>query len=145
MSDFKRFIFAVSRGDIPCLHSLVATTQKCDSSVRRILELIDLAVQQVYHPKSYAKIDFQRQFLFLKLGGRQAAELAQHSFGLPSPDATWQHIQSKSLIILAKTPTLSEMTENLKTSLRVDEKVNLTASESIGAQHARQDARGPRY
>lgn len=135
----------MSRGDIPCLHSLVATTQKCDSSVRRILELIDLAVQQVYHPKSYAKIDFQRQFLFLKLGGRQAAELAQHSFGLPSPDATWQHIQSKSLIILAKTPTLSEMTENLKTSLRVDEKVNLTASESIGAQHARQDARGPRY
>ena len=139
LSDFKRFVFAVSRGNIPRLHSLVATAQKRGSSINRILELINLAVQQVYKPKSYSEIDFQRQYLFLKLGGRQVAELAYRTSGLPSRDVTLEHIQTKPLIVSAKMPTLSEMTENLKVSFRMVEGSGIAASD-----HAHRH-RGPGY
>jgi hypothetical protein len=128
LSDFKRFLFAVSRGNIPRLHSLVATAQKRGSSIRRILELIDLAVQQVYKPKGYSETDFQRQFLFLKLGGRPAADLAHRTCGLPSSDATREHIQTKALVVSAKMPTLGEMTENLNTSFQMGKSAGVVAS-----------------
>jgi hypothetical protein len=128
LTDFKRFIFAVARGDIPRLHSLVATAQKRGSSIHRILELINLAVQQVYKPKGYSEMDFQRQFLFLKLGGRQTADLAYRTCGLPSRDATRKHIQTKPLIVSAKMPSLLEMTENLKISFRTVKVADIAAS-----------------
>jgi hypothetical protein len=131
----------VSRGNIPRLHSLVATAQKRGSSIRRILELIDLAVQQVYKPKGYSETDFQRQFLFLKLGGRPAADLAHRTCGLPSSDATQEHIQTKSLIVSAKTPTLREMIENLNTSFRMGEPAGVVASSQAHAHRPR----GPGY
>lgn len=103
------------------MHSLVATAQKRGSSINQILELIDLAVQQVYKPKGYSEIKFQHQYLFLKLGGQQVAELAHRTFGLPSCDAALEHIQTKPLIVSAKMPTLLEMTKNLKASFRMVE------------------------
>ena len=136
LSDFKRFIFAVSRSDIPRLHSLVATAQRRGSSIYRILELIDLAVQQVYKLKGYSETDFQRQFLFLKLGGRQTAELAHRTCGLPSSDATREHIQTKPLIVSAKAPTLVEMTENLNTSFRMGKSAELGSNISNQARHS---------
>ena len=114
LSDFKHFIFAMSRDDIPYLHSLVATAQKHGSSINQILELIDLTVQQVYKPKGYSEIEFQCQYLFLKLGGQQVAELAHCTFGLPSRDAALEHIRTKPLIVSAKMLTLLKMTKNLK-------------------------------
>ena len=136
LSDFKRFVFAVSCGNIPRLHSLVATAQKRGSSIRRILELIDLAVQQVYKPKGYSETDFQRQFLFLKLGGRPAADLAHRTCGLPSIDATRERIQTKPLVVSAKMPTLVEMTENLNTSFHIIESAGVvTSSQAVMQAH----------
>lgn len=139
LSDFKRFIFAVSRGNIPRLHSLVATAWKRGLSVHQILELIDLAIQQVYKPKGYSETDFQRQFLFLKLGGRPAADLAHRTCGLPSSDATQEHIQTKPLIVSAKMPTLAEMTENLSTSFCMGKSAGVIA---LSQAHR---PRGPGY
>lgn len=126
----------MSRSDIPRLHSLVATAQRRGSSIYRILELIDLAVQQVYKLKGYSETDFQCQFLFLKLGGRQTAELAHRTCGLPSSDATREHIQTKPLIVSAKAPTLVEMTENLNTSFRMGKSAELGSNISNQARHS---------
>jgi hypothetical protein len=128
LAGFKRFIFAVTLGDIPCLHSLVATAQKRGSSIHRILELIDLTVQQVYKPKSYSELDFQCQYLFLKLGGQQTAELMYWTCGLPSCEAAQDHIQTEPLIVSAKMPSLDEMIENLRISFHMATTADVPAS-----------------
>jgi hypothetical protein len=140
LNDFKRFVFAVARDDIPRLHSLVMTAQKRGSSIHRILELVDLAVQQVYKPKSYSEIDFQRQYLFLKLGGRQTAELAHRTCGLPSREVAQDHIQTEPLIVSSKMPSLDEMIENLKISFRMGKAADIPTS-----NHAAGRPRGPGY
>ena len=103
------------------------------------MELIDLAVQQVYKPKSYSELDFQRQYLFLKLGGRQTAELAYRMCGLPSREAAQDHIQTEPLIVSAKMPSLDEMIENLRISFRMATTADVPASDH--ADHPR----GPGY
>jgi hypothetical protein len=124
LTDFKCFLFAVAQGNIPHLHSLVATAQRCGSSIHQIMELVDLAIQQVYKPKSYSEIEFQRQYLFHKLGGWETAELAHCTLGMPSIDATREHMNTKALITSTKALTVPEMTENLKVSFCI----NKTAS-----------------
>jgi hypothetical protein len=132
LTDFKRFLFAVSQDDIPRLHSLAATALRQGSSVSRILEKIDLAVRQVYHPKGYAETDFQRQFLFHKMGNRIVADLAHRTCGLPSMDTTQDHIRVQPILVSAKAPTLSEMKENLKISFPPLASTPVTALENRG-------------
>lgn len=70
------------------------------------------------------------------------AELAYRTSGLPSHDATLEHIQTKPLIISAKVPTLLEMTENLKVLFCMVE--GLGRSGVVAFNHARQHC-GPGY
>jgi hypothetical protein len=113
---FKRFLFAVAKGDIPRLHSLVDTMLRDGASIFAILEKIGMASRQVYSPKNYADADYKQLFLFHKLGGRAVAELAHRTQGLPSIDATRRHIRTSPLHASPKMPTTSEMSANLDIS-----------------------------
>jgi hypothetical protein len=62
---------------------------------------------------SYEEQDFQRVFLFHKLGGVAVAELAHRAFGLPSIETTRRHISTEPLVASPKMPTIGEMTHNL--------------------------------
>jgi hypothetical protein len=113
---FKRFVLAVGKGDIPRLHQLVSTAHRNGSSIYAIMEKIDMATRQAYHPKGYSEKDFKRLFLFHKLGGAVVAELAHRTLGLPSIDATRRHIGVQPLHVSPKMPTLREMKLNLDIS-----------------------------
>jgi hypothetical protein len=113
---FKRFLFAVAKGDIPRLHSLVDTMLQDGASIFAILEKIGMASRQVYSPKNYADADYKQLFLFHKLGGQAVAELAHRTQGLPSIDATRRHIRTQPLHASPKMPTTSEMSANLDIS-----------------------------
>jgi hypothetical protein len=54
---FKRFVIAVGKGDIPCLHQLVSAAHKNGSSIYAIMEKIDMATRQAYHPNMESKSD----------------------------------------------------------------------------------------
>lgn len=84
----KRFLVAVGQGNINGLHRLVSTSRRAGESIYSIMEKCNLAVQGLYHPKSYLEREFQQSFLFLKLGGRSVAEIGHRAFGLPSLEAT---------------------------------------------------------
>lgn len=116
LEGFKRLLFAVAKEDIPRLHSLVDTMLANGSGIFAILDKIDLACRQVYNPKSYTEIDYQRLFLFHKLGGVAVAELAHRTLGLPSIEATRLHVRTQPLAISTKYPTPSEMISNLAIS-----------------------------
>jgi hypothetical protein len=113
---FKRYLFAVAKGDIPRLHSLVDTMIQDGASIFAILEKIGMASRQVYSPKNYVDADYKQLFLFHKLGGRAVAELAHRTQGLPSIDATRRHIRTQPLHASPKMPTTSEMSANLDIS-----------------------------
>lgn len=62
---------------------------------------------------SITKSRTSSESFYLKLGGVAAAELAHHSFGLPSIETTCRHIATEPLIASPKMPTHPEMAENL--------------------------------
>ena len=112
----KQFLFAMAKGDVPRLHSLVTTQLKNGGSIFAVLDKISKACTQVYHPKNYSDADYQQLFLFHKLGGVAVAELAHRTRGLPSIDATRRYIKPQRLTPSPKMPTMIEMTSNLDIS-----------------------------
>jgi hypothetical protein len=52
------------------------------ASIFAILEKIDMVCHQVYSPKGYSEVNYQKLFLFHKLEGIAVAELAHHILGL---------------------------------------------------------------
>ena len=96
------------------MHSLVSISQKAGDGIYAILEKYDQAIHQVYHLMSYEEQDFQRVFLFHKLGGVAVAELAHHTFSLPSIGTTCHHIITQPLVASPKMLTIVEMTQNLE-------------------------------
>jgi hypothetical protein len=116
LAAFKRFLFAVAKGNVPRLHSLVTTQIKNGASIFTILDKIGMACDQVYHPKNYSDAEYKQLFLFHKLGGVAVAELAHRTRGLPSIDATRRYIRSQPLHPSPKMPTHAEMSSNLDIS-----------------------------
>jgi hypothetical protein len=114
---YKRFLIAIGQQDIPRLKTLVSVACREGASISLILERINDAINDIYHPRSYTDQDFQRQYLFLTLGGHAVAHLAQKTLGLPSITTTRRHMGSNSFITPSHfTPVVSEMTANLEVS-----------------------------
>lgn len=117
---YKRFVHAVSEGNVPRIHTLVSISRKAGDSINTILEKIDKAARDAYRPLSYKEQDYQQVFLFHKLGGVAVAELAHRIFGLPSIDTTRRHIVTRPLTASPQFPTLEEMLQNLEISFSSD-------------------------
>ncbi|KAJ6608544.1 hypothetical protein B0H10DRAFT_1955319 [Mycena sp. CBHHK59/15] len=107
---------AVSKGDIPRIHSITSNHFENGGSIFSLMEKLGRAVNHAFQDQSYTLADHQRLYLFLKLGGTAAAELAHRTMGLPSINAAKRHIASVPLIASPKGPTMDEMTHNLKVS-----------------------------
>ena len=109
----KRFLMAVSDGNVKGIHRLVSISRKAGESIYTILDKCNRAVQNAYQPKSYQEQEFQQLFLFHKLGGVAVAEIAHRAFGLPSIEATRRRINTEPLVASPKMPTITEMLQNL--------------------------------
>lgn len=113
LDSWKRLVLAISKGNVSRIHSLLQTAQGAGRGVFGILEKVDEASRHVYTPKSYEEADYQRAFLFWKLGGRAAANIAHHALGVPSIDTAQNHIQTTPLIASPGMPTLDEIKKNV--------------------------------
>lgn len=79
-----------------------------------ILDKIGKAASRKYSPKGYMRADFERAFLIYKMGGRAAADIAYHTLGVPSIDATKRHIATAPLQPSPAFPTSEQLTANLR-------------------------------
>ena len=70
----KHFLLAVSEGNVPWMHTLVAVSWKAGDSIYAILNKYNHVAQDVFQPLSYEECDYQQVFLFHKLGGVTVAE-----------------------------------------------------------------------
>ncbi|KAJ7236459.1 hypothetical protein C8J57DRAFT_1247700 [Mycena rebaudengoi] len=112
----SRFVHAVSQGNVPRIHSVVNNSLQHGDSIFAINDRLGLAAIGAFKDQSYAHTEYQKLYLLLKLGGQAAAELAHRTMGLPSINATKQHIASVPLLGSPKSPTMEEMIHNLKVS-----------------------------
>lgn len=110
----------MSEGNVPHLHTLISISHKAGDGINTILEKIDKAACDAYHPLSYKDQDYQQVFLFHKLRGVAVAELTHWIFGLPSIDTTCHHIVTCPLTASPKFPTLEEMLQNLRVAFSSD-------------------------
>ena len=127
----KCFLLAVGEGKVARLHTLVSVSQKVGNGIYSILEKINQAVQDVYHPLSYEEHDYQQLFLFHKLRGVTVADLAHHAFGLPSIKTTVVDNQSPPVVVIwfwcwKKSPKRSETAE--MDPFNVKEKIGINRS-----------------
>ncbi|EDR03916.1 uncharacterized protein LACBIDRAFT_331070 [Laccaria bicolor S238N-H82] len=109
-----RLSAALGQEDIPHIRSFMAVQTHAGASVFSIIEKVDDAAKRKYSPCGYIQQDFEQAFLIYKLGGRSAANIAHRSLGIPSIDATKQHITSKPLQASPGFPTLAELMSNLE-------------------------------
>ncbi|KAJ6449855.1 hypothetical protein C8R45DRAFT_1128561 [Mycena sanguinolenta] len=108
-----RFVLAVSQGNVPRVASIVANCLEHGDSIFTATEKIYRAAAGAFPDRSYTYIAYQQLYLFLQLGGPAAAELAHRCLGLPSINATKDHIATVPLVASAKAPTRTEMLHNL--------------------------------
>ncbi len=81
-----------------------------------MLEKIDKVVQRNYHPWGYERMEFKQAYLFWKLGGACAADIAYQAMGVPSTDVTRKSINITPLLALPSHPMLAEIEYNLNAS-----------------------------
>ncbi|KAG6836745.1 hypothetical protein H0H93_003969, partial [Arthromyces matolae] len=117
---WKRLSMAIANEDIPRISALMRVETRKGHSVYSILEKIDMAARRAYNPHGYEKLDYERAFLILKLGGRAAAEIAHRALGIPSITTIKRHISSSPIQASSGLPTTTEMSHNLDICLRSD-------------------------
>ncbi|KZT31417.1 hypothetical protein SISSUDRAFT_995152 [Sistotremastrum suecicum HHB10207 ss-3] len=134
INEYKRFVIAVGRGDVPRLHALVSTALRGGASVDTILRRIQLALNEQYEAKSYTEDEYELEYLFLTLGGRPLAELAHRTLGMPSINTAKEHVATHSIKASPSTPTVDEMLENLDCGFTEGLHREKTRPPIIGAQ-----------
>jgi hypothetical protein len=113
ISGYKRLTIAISVGDIKRIHSLFRAELRNGAGVFGLLDKTNKASQLVYSPKGYKEADYQRAFLIWKLGGCSAANIANHTLGVPSIDTARRHVSTTPLVTSAGMPTTDEINANL--------------------------------
>lgn len=113
LTAYKQFVVAVAEGSVARAHAVVSISLRAGDGIHTILEKFNCAARDVYRPLAYEQQDYQRLFLFHKLGGVAVAELAHRAFGLPSIKATHRHIVTHPIIASPGKPNLREMARNL--------------------------------
>ncbi|KAJ6576734.1 hypothetical protein B0H10DRAFT_1666130, partial [Mycena sp. CBHHK59/15] len=109
----SRLQLAVSRGDVPRIHSIVSNCMKNGDSIFTCIEKVGRAADENFKDRSYTREEHQLLYLLLKLGGHAAADLGHRCLGLPSISATKRHVGSTPLIASPRAPTREEMHRNL--------------------------------
>jgi len=108
----KQFIMAIGSTKVEHVKKLikVSITQNC--GVRRCLELLDKAAQQVYCTQNYTEEDKLCGLLLWWLGGGQVTDIAHWVLGLQSVRTLRWRTLIPCLIPSAGQPTIEEVTSN---------------------------------
>lgn len=117
LQSYKRYVFAVARGDVKRIHSLTTVALYSKRSIHAIVDRINYTLKHVHTTKSYDEQDYQRSFLFYQPGGFRLADIAHRSLGLPSVGRLRKHILSPPIQAFPTTPTYEQVKQNLLSAL----------------------------
>lgn len=110
----KRLKMAIIKEDIPRIRTALAVQTENGAGIFGLLRTVDRAAIEVYKPKLYQMSEYQRTYLFWKLGGVFAANLGHRTMGLPSIDSARRHVATEPMRVSPGRPTVIEMESNLR-------------------------------
>lgn len=116
LDSYKQFLVAMSSGEVECVPKLVRIALGQKKGIRAILELLDRAAKDLYHPKSFSEIDELRGILLWRLGGNRLAYFGNKAFGTPSLTVLCSRNRAPTIIASHGQPTLAEIEANLAAS-----------------------------
>lgn len=108
----KQFIMAIGSTKVERVERLVKVSIAQNCGIRRCLELLDKAAQQVYRTRNYTEEDELRGLLLWRLGGGRVADIAHRALGLPSVRTLRRRTLIPRLIPSAGQPTIEEVISN---------------------------------
>lgn len=105
--------------------------EKRNSKVLRRAFAPQTAATRVYRPMSYDQADFQRAYVFWKMGGRAAAALAYNTLGTPSIDSARRHVSTTPIRSSPCTPSVEDMDHNLAIYFNIPDDARPTSIRKI--------------
>lgn len=108
----KQFIMAIGSTKVERIERLIRASIAQNCGIRKCLELLDKAAQQVYRTHNYTEEDELRGLLLWRLGGGRVADIAHRALGLPSVRTLRRRTLIPRLTPSAGQPTLEEVESN---------------------------------
>jgi len=108
----KQFIMAIGSTKVERVERLIKVSIAQNCGIRKCLELLDKAAQQVYRTRNYTEEDELRGLLLWRLGGGRVADIAHRALGLPSVRTLRRRTLIPRLIPSAGQPTIEEVISN---------------------------------
>lgn len=108
----KQFIMAIGSTKVERIERLIKVSIAQNCGIRKCLELLDKAAQQVYRTRNYTEEDELRGLLLWRLGGRRVADIAHRALGLPSLSTLRRRTLIPRLTPSPGPPTLEEVVSN---------------------------------
>lgn len=114
LSDYRRFLEAIARGEYEYVQRLVRACFKMRRGIGTILRMYISAGKGNYQPKNYTEEDDMRGLLLWKMGGNRVAEIAHRALGLPSVTTLRNRTVMPPIIPSHAMPTLEEVSKNIE-------------------------------
>ena len=109
----KQFIMAIACTKVERVERLIRRSIAQNCGIRKCLELLDKAAQQVYRTRNYTEEDELRGLLLWRLGGGRVADIAHRSLGLPSVSTLRRRTLIPRLTPSSGPPTRDEVISNM--------------------------------
>jgi len=84
LSEYKRFVLAISSGKVERVDRVIAQGLRQKKGIRGIMVSLEAAAQGVYHPKNFTEEEAMRALLAWRLGGNRLAHINHRSRDDPS-------------------------------------------------------------
>jgi hypothetical protein len=110
----KQFIMAIGSTKVERIERLIKASIAQNCGIRKCLDLLDKAAQQVYRTRNYTEEDELRGLLLWRLGGARVADIAHRALGLPSVRTLRRQTLIPRLTPSAGQPTLEEVESNTR-------------------------------
>ncbi|KZV81456.1 hypothetical protein EXIGLDRAFT_576034, partial [Exidia glandulosa HHB12029] len=100
--------------DIPRLSTAVKVALDNGYAINGILEMLSLAAQYLYEPKSFTEKEYRLVYVISKYGGASSANILHNSLGLPSSRTALRHSSIAMISISYSYPTAESTAQTIR-------------------------------
>ena len=114
----QQFLLAIGSGKVERVDRLVRSELKQGSSIHKILDDFNDAINRGLRHVNYTEVDEMKQVLNWKMGGVQLAEISHRNSALPSLSTARRRVTVLPLVVSPAFPRVAEILQNLENSFK---------------------------
>ena len=114
---WKNLLHLIGTHDVPALHHIFQNAKHYNWSIEKLLEKIEMALNQDYHPQNYSDLEIELALAIYEHGGGVALyALHKSPFVFPSRTTLLEHQKKFSLHITVGDIKISDILANINTT-----------------------------